>query len=63
MKYILLIHQGTTPLPGTPEWDSLSEDEQKAVYVAYKALNEAPGFTPGVQMQPPETATTEQDLN
>src|SRR4051812_12543141 len=58
MKYILLIHQGTTPLPGTPDWDSLSEDGQKAVYAAYKALNEAPGFTPGVQMQPPETATT-----
>jgi hypothetical protein len=28
MKYMLLIHQGTTPLPGTPEWDKLSEDEQ-----------------------------------
>ena len=30
MKYMLLIHQGTTPLPGTPEWDSLSQDEQQA---------------------------------
>ena len=58
MKYMLLIHQGTTPLPGSAEWDSLSEDEQKAVYGAYRALNETPGFTSGVQMQPPETATT-----
>ena len=59
MKYILLIHQGTTPLPGTPEWDSLSADEQRAVYADYKAINETPGVTPaGVQMQPPETATT-----
>jgi hypothetical protein len=58
MKYMLLIHQGTTPLPGTPEWDALSQDEQKAVYEAYGALNAAPGFTPGDQMQPPETATT-----
>jgi hypothetical protein len=59
MKYILLIHQGTTPLPGTPEWDSLSPDEQRAVYADYKAINETPGVTPsGVQMQPPETATT-----
>ena len=29
---MLLIHQGTTPLPGSDEWESLSEDEQKAVY-------------------------------
>jgi hypothetical protein len=58
MKYMLLIHQGTTPTPGTEAWERLPEDEQKAVYAAYKALNETPGFTPGVQMQPPETATT-----
>jgi hypothetical protein len=32
MKYMLLIHQGSTPLPGTDEWESLSEDDQKAIY-------------------------------
>jgi len=58
MKYLLLIHQGTTPLPGSPEWDSLSDDERNAVYAAYGAINETPGVTPGVQMQPPELATT-----
>jgi hypothetical protein len=58
MKYMLLIHQGTTPTPGSPEWDALPEDEKGAVYAAYKALNETPGFAPGVQMQPAETATT-----
>ena len=58
MKYMLLIHQGTTPLPGTPEWDALSQEEQGRVYAAYKALNETPGVTPGQQMQGPETATT-----
>jgi hypothetical protein len=58
MKYMLLIHQGTTPLPGSPEWESLSEAEQGAVYGAYKALNETPGVTPGLRMQPPEMATT-----
>jgi hypothetical protein len=59
MKYMLLIHQGTTPTPQTPEaWARLSDDEQQAVFAAYKALNETPGLTPGVQMQPPETATT-----
>ena len=58
MKYMLLIHQGTTPLPGSDEWERLSHDEQHAVYAAYQAINQTPGFTPGVQMQPPETATT-----
>jgi len=59
MKYMLLIHQGDTPLPGSDEWESLSDEEKVAVYSAYKAINETPGVTPsGVQMQPPETATT-----
>jgi hypothetical protein len=58
MKYLLLIHQGDTPLPGTPEWERLSEDEQRAVYTDYQAINETPGVTPGAWMEPPETATT-----
>ena len=59
MKYLLLIHQGDTPTPHTPEaWARLSQDEQNAVYAAYKAINENPGVTPGVAMQPPEMATT-----
>jgi hypothetical protein len=58
MKYMLLIHQGTTPLPGSPEWEDLSEAEQGAVYGAYQAINEDPHATSGVRMQPPETATT-----
>jgi hypothetical protein len=59
MKYMLLIHQGTTPTPHDAEaWGRLSEDEQKAVYADYQGINETPGVTPGVQMQPPETATT-----
>ena len=59
MKYMLLIHQGTAPTPrSSDEWESLSEDEQKAIYGAYKAINETPGVSPGLQLQPPETATT-----
>jgi hypothetical protein len=59
MKYLLLIHHGDTPTPHTPdEWAKLSEDEQKAVYRDYQAINEDPRVTPGVGMQPPETATT-----
>lgn len=40
------------------EWERLPEDEQKAVYGAYKAINETPGVSPGLQLQPAETATT-----
>jgi hypothetical protein len=58
MKYMLLIHQGTTPTPPSDEWDRLSDDEKKAIYGAYQAINETPGVSPGVQMQPAETATT-----
>jgi len=59
MKYMLLIQQGTSPLPGSPEWERLSEEEQKAVYSDYQAINETPGVTPSdVWLQPPETATT-----
>src|SRR5258708_1408660 len=59
MKYMLLIHQGTTPLPGSEEWERLSDDEKGAVYADYKAINEPPGVTPADdRMQPPETATT-----
>lgn len=58
MKYMLMIYQGTTPLPGTPEWDRLSDEQRGAVYAGYKAVNETPGMTPGLQMSPPEQATT-----
>jgi hypothetical protein len=55
---MLLINQGTTPLPGTAEWDALSESEQGQVFADYQALNETPGVTPGERMGGPETATT-----
>jgi hypothetical protein len=58
MKYMLLIHQGNTPLPGSPEWEVLSEAEQGSIYAAYQAINEDPNATSGLRMQPPETATT-----
>jgi hypothetical protein len=59
MKYMLLIHQGASPTPRSPEdWATLSEDEQNAVYRDYQAVNENPGVTPGVQLAPPASATT-----
>jgi len=58
MQYVMLIYQGTTPLPGTPEWETLSEDEQKTVYADYAAINETEGVTPGLPLGLPENATT-----
>jgi hypothetical protein len=59
MKYMLLIHQGDTPTPYDQEaWNRLSAEEQQAVFADYQAINETPGVSPGLQMQPPETATT-----
>src|SRR5919197_99263 len=58
MKYMLLIHQGNTPVPGTPAWEALSEDERKAIPTAYQAINQTEGVTPGEWMESPETATT-----
>jgi hypothetical protein len=59
MKYLLMIHQGDAPTPRDPEaWAKLSEDEQRAVYADYQAINQTPGVTPGVELQPAESATT-----
>lgn len=59
MKFMLLIHQGDTPTPRDRDaWATLSEDEQNAVFADYKAINMAPGVTPGVGMESPEMATT-----
>jgi hypothetical protein len=58
MKYMLLIHQGSTPTPDSEGWARLSEEEQKTVYADYQAINQTPGVAPGVWLQPPEMATT-----
>jgi hypothetical protein len=59
MKYLLLIQQGDAPTPRDREaWNRLSEEEQKAVYADYQAINQTPGVSPGPQLQDPEAATT-----
>jgi hypothetical protein len=59
MKYLLLIHQVDAPTPADPEaWATLPEEEQKAVFADYQAINQTPGVTPGVGLDGPETATT-----
>ena len=58
MQYVCLIYQGSTPLPGTDEWNALSEGEQQQVYADYGALNAQPGVTPGLPLGRADSATT-----
>ena len=58
MQYVMLIYQGTTPLPGTDAWNGLSEEEQQKVYADYGALNQTEGVTPGLPLGLPDNATT-----
>jgi len=59
MKYVLLIHQGDTPTPYDAEaWERLPDEDKQAIFADYQAINETPGVSPGLQMQPPQAATT-----
>jgi hypothetical protein len=58
MQFVLMIYHGTYPLPGTPEFESVSEEEQKAAYADYAALNEMENVAPGPPLGLPQDATT-----
>jgi len=58
MQFVLLIYQGTTPLPGTERWNKLSEDDRKRIYAEYGELNQTPGVTPGLPLGLPKDAKT-----
>ena len=60
MKFVMLIYQGTTPLPGSDAWKAVPEEEQKAIYADYAALNKTPGVTPGLPLGLPGVAKTVQ---
>src|SRR5438067_2458562 len=60
MKFVLLVYQGSTPLPGTDRWKPLSEAEQKQIYADYAELNKTAGVTPGLPLGLPDAAKTVQ---
>lgn len=60
MKFVLIVYQGTTPLPGSDRWKALSEAEQKQIYADYAELNKTPGITAGLPLGLPEAARTVQ---
>jgi hypothetical protein len=60
MKFVLLVYQGSTPLPGSERWKALSEAEQKAIYADYAELNKTEGVTGGLPLGLPDAARTVQ---
>lgn len=54
MKYMMLINLGAE----ARDWKSLPQEGQAKVTAAWQDFNQTPGITPGMQLQPPETATT-----
>jgi hypothetical protein len=60
MTFVLLIYQGTTPLPGSDRWNMLSETEQQAIYSDYAELNKTEGVIIGLPLGLPNAAKTVQ---
>ena len=60
MKFVLLVYQGVTPLPGSERWQALSETEQRAIYADYAELNRTAGVAPGLPLGLPDAARTVQ---
>lgn len=58
MQFVLLIYQGSTPLPNTDAWEALPRDEQKAIYADYAAINQTAGVAPGLPLGLPADART-----
>jgi hypothetical protein len=54
MKYLMQIYGNDT----REEFAARPEEEKKALYAAWGAINQTPGVTPGVEMDAPATATT-----
>jgi hypothetical protein len=60
MKFVLLVYQGSTPLPGSDRWQALSEAEKQAIYADYAELNKTEGVAPGLPLGLPDAAKTVQ---
>jgi hypothetical protein len=58
MRYLMLIHPDGTPTPESDDWRDIPREERAAMYDGYRAINEAPGVTPGHRLHPPDTART-----
>ncbi|HTM21362.1 MAG TPA: YciI family protein [Kofleriaceae bacterium] len=60
MTFVMLIYQGTTPLPGSDRWQALPQAEQQQIYADYAELNRTAGVTSGPPLGLPGAARTVQ---
>ena len=60
MTFVMLVYQGSTPLPGSDQWQTLSEAEQKAIYAEYAEVNRTEGVAPGLPLGLPAASRTVQ---
>ena len=60
MKFVLLVYQGSTPLPGSDRWQALPEAEKQKIYAEYAELNRTEGITAGLPLGLPGAARTVQ---
>lgn len=58
MQFVLMIFQGTTPLPGSDAWAALPAREQQRIQAGYAEVNGTHGVTPGLPLGAPEHAKT-----
>jgi hypothetical protein len=58
MQFVLVVYHGTYPLPGTPEAERVSEEDKKAAYAAYAALNKMENWSGAPSLGLPKDATT-----
>jgi hypothetical protein len=58
MKFVLLVYQGNTPVPGSDRWEELSKAEQTQIYADYAELNKTTGVSPGLPLGVPDAART-----
>jgi hypothetical protein len=60
MTFVLLIYQGTTPLPGSDRWQTMPDSEKQKIYADYAEVNKTEGITAGLPLGLPGAARTVQ---
>lgn len=59
MKFMMLIHHGTSSTPyDEEEWASKPQAEKDEITAAWRRLSSSPGVTSGLGLAPPEQAAT-----
>jgi hypothetical protein len=60
VKFVLLVYQGSTPVPASDRWQALAEAEQKRIYAEYAEVNKTEGLAQGLPLGLPDAARTVQ---